>query len=449
MIFPWEKPSVKTAIVSDFLPRYHRTWSGAEMIAMTLSQMLKSRGCEVFFATIPFDFPETKDNGCRVCPVNTPLKKLGTISRNFPVDVAAINNLYQLFKRERPEVVHINAKYLFLPAMIACKLLGIATAFTVPDYFILCPTTFLRKTDDTICSRYQGGHCLECISALNAEHPGSMENVLHKLIKKTPKFILGLPFYLRAEEFNYFISQVDAFVTLSKSSQKRMIDYGIPAGKVSHIYHYKLGRPQETKVEMSSPAIMFAGKLCKENGTDVLLSAFAETRKHIPQARLYLIGWAEESYKVTLENAIRELGPEAVTVLGKRENAEILSLISKSDAVVVPHQWPKEFGPVILIEALACGKPVITSRIGGTDEFVTDNETGFLVEDYRNPTAFAEKMVYLLSNPSRLKEMGEKGKEKVSFLSDGTSEDKLLEMYNRITRKKHSRQGNLEDGNAG
>ena len=127
---------MKVAIISDYLPKYHRIWSGAEIIAVTLSEMLKNKGCDVFFLTVPFDF-SVQDDTNRVIPIKTPLKRLGTVSRNFPVDIGAIINIYKFLKHEKPDIVHINAKYLFLPTMIACRILKIPTLFTVPDYFIL------------------------------------------------------------------------------------------------------------------------------------------------------------------------------------------------------------------------------------------------------------------------------------------------------------------------
>jgi len=426
---------MKIAIISDYLPKYHKIWSGAEIISMTLSEMLKSKGCEVFFITAPFDFL-VQDDANRVISIKTPLKKLGTVSRNFPVDIGAIANIYKTLRKEKPDIAHINAKYLFLPTMITCNLLKIPTLFTVPDYFILCPTTSLKKANGAICEKNQGAHCFECISSLTSGTHGSVADAVHGFIKKIPKSLLKIPFYIRAKEFSHYIKRVKAFIVLSASSRKRLIDYGIPEEKVHHIYHYKIGTPKESSEKIKSPSVMFAGKFCKENGTDILLDAFAETVKNVKDAKLYLIGWPEESFKKTMDNKITSYGiKNNVIVLGKRENPEILSLISKSDVVVVPHQWPKEFGPVILIEALAMGKPVITSRIGGTDEFVVDGENGFLIKDYKNAYAFAEKIIYLLSDTEKAKEMGDKGKEKVAFLFWDGSSSKMLQLYTKLIKK--------------
>jgi glycosyltransferase involved in cell wall biosynthesis len=100
--------------------------------------------------------------------------------------------------------------------------------------------------------------------------------------------------------------------------------------------------------------------------------------------------------------------------------------------VVVPHQWAKEFGPVILLEAMALGKPVITSKIGATEEFVVDGENGFLVSDFKNAGVFAEKLVRLLSDARLARQMGERGKSAVSFLTDNSTGEMLLNLYRKL-----------------
>lgn len=421
---------MKAAVISDYLPGFHRTWSGAEIIASSISDMLKGRDCEVFFATTPFDFSPNRP--ARVFEVRTPLKRLGTVSRNFPLDAGAISGLRGLLKREKPDVVHINAKYLFLPAMIASMSLDIPTVFTVPDYFILCPTTSLKTPGGEICDKNHGAWCMGCITGLNSGRDG-MEGLLHGAIKRIPKWMLSAPFYARARQFDYFIRKVGAFVVLSKESKKRMVGHGIPEEKVRQIYHYIPSRPDETAERITNPSVFFAGKLCEENGTHILLEAFAIALRKVPNAKLYLAGWAEEPFRRVFNRLIEALGiTNRVEVFEKKKNPEILAMIAKSDIVVVPHQWPKEFGPVILIEAVAMGKPVITSAIGGTGEFVSDGVSGHLIKEYGRPSAFAEKIAGLLSEPHRAREMGQNGKERVSFLFDGSQTDKLLDLYKSL-----------------
>ncbi|MBI5238021.1 MAG: glycosyltransferase family 4 protein [Deltaproteobacteria bacterium] len=416
---------MKIAIVSDSLPGYHVTWSGAEIIAITLADILKALGCEIFFITPPLDRP-SPDGGYEVCPVRTPLRRLGAFSRNFPVDIHAIMNIHKVLKEKKPDIVHINAKYLFLPALIVCLRLGIPAVFTVPDYFIFCPTTFIRRPDGSGCASYHGKDCRRCLSVLG-------DGFLKKVIGSMPGVFMENLMALRAKVFDYFLKKLSAYVVLSESSRKRLVDYGIPEEKVKLIYHYRLAVPVDTEEAITNPSAVFAGWLSEENGADILVKAFIQAQKAVPDAKLYLVGTGKHAFVGRMKKEITEAGiTESVVFLGKKENREALSIISKCDVTVVPHQWPKEFGPVILIEALALGRPVVASMTGAAGEFVADGVNGFLIEDYRNPGAFAEKLKRLLSDTGLAREMGGRVNGNIAFVRDDSSSKKMRELYQTL-----------------
>lgn len=412
---------MRVAVVSDYLPGYHRLWSGAELIAVTLSEMIEALGCEAFFLTTPFDF-SPQEARLDVQPVPAPLKGLGTLSRNFPVDLGAVLGMQRVLKDRKPDIVHINAKYLFLPAMIACMRAGIPAVFTVPDYFIFCPTGFIRKADGSSCAHYHGSGCYGCLPT-----PGN--GPFRALTGPLARGLLAV----RAKEFDYFLKKVAAFVVLSEVSRKRLVDYGVPEEKVRLIYHYRVAAPHETAEAIEGPSAVFAGWLSEENGTDVLIRAFALASRRVRNARLYLVGTGKDDFVHKLKREAEELGVSGrVVFLGKRDNRKTLSIISRSDVVVVPHQWPKEFGPVIVVEALALGKPVVTSRIGATGEFVRDGENGFLINDHRSPEAFAGKLGMLLSRPETARRMGMRARESVGFLSGDSQARKIERLYDSL-----------------
>ncbi|MDP2689545.1 MAG: glycosyltransferase family 4 protein, partial [Deltaproteobacteria bacterium] len=341
------------------------------------------------------------------------------------VDIGAILDVHRVLKKKSPDIVHINAKYLFLPTVIACSRLGIPMVFTVPDYFIFCPTTFIRKPDGSDCKSYHGKDCHKCLSVLG-------DGFLKRVMGSMPGALMRGLLALRAKEFDYFLKKLSAYVVLSESSRKRLVDYGIPQDKVKLIYHYRLAAPRETREAITNPSAVFVGWLTEENGTDILVRAFIKARKAVPEARLYLVGTGKDGFVEKLRKEIAGAGVEGrVVFLGKKENCEALSIISKCDVTVVPHQWPKEFGPVILIEALALGKPVVASRTGATDEFIVDGENGFLVDDYRNPDAFAEKLVRLLGGAAPAKKAAA-ASDRVAFIRDGSSSRKMNDLYRAL-----------------
>ena len=76
-------------------------------------------------------------------------------------------------------------------------------------------------------------------------------------------------------------------------------------------------------------------------------------------------------------------------------------------ALVVPSIWYENF-PRTIVEAFACGLPVIASRIGALADIVRDGETGLLFEP-GNPRDLADKMAWALANPERMAAMGRNG----------------------------------------
>ncbi|MDI6840291.1 MAG: glycosyltransferase family 4 protein [bacterium] len=417
---------MKVGIVSDHLPGYHKIWSGAELIAVTLSDILKSVNCEIFFLTSSFDYTKNKQ-GNLVYEINTPLKKYEAVVSNFPLDVCAIINLYGILKKTKPDIVHINGKYLYLPTIITCLMLKIPIVYTVADYFIFCPRTFIRKPNGDNCSTYHGAECYQCVSEMK-------QGILKTITYITPNILLKTFFLIRAKVFDYFNQKVDCFVALSKPSRQRLIDYGIKPERVKVIYHYKLAKLGETKEDIKGPAVGFAGWISVENGVDILVDAFLDVLGLIPEAKLYLIGTGKEAFVKNLKDkVVQNNAQDSIFFLGKKNNPETLSIISKCNVVVVPHQWPKEFGPLILIEALAVGRPVITSKIGATDEFIESRENGFLIDDFKNYKKFAEKIQYLLTNPEIAERMGKKGKSKVRFIFENYSSYELLNLYTNLS----------------
>ena len=89
-----------------------------------------------------------------------------------------------------------------------------------------------------------------------------------------------------------------------------------------------------------------------------------------------------------------------------------------ADALVMP-SYSESFG-LAALEAMACGIPVVASRVGGLTALVKDGVSGYLAPWHR-PTSFAEKIEIILANPSLAKEMGKSA----LFLSEGRSWEKM------------------------
>jgi glycosyltransferase involved in cell wall biosynthesis len=103
-----------------------------------------------------------------------------------------------------------------------------------------------------------------------------------------------------------------------------------------------------------------------------------------------------------------------------------LSAYVDADVFVLPSRH--EGFPMVLLEAWACGKPVIASRTGGLRELISDGETGILFEP-KNHKELAEKILYLLNDPAKAEEIGRKAK---LLVERKYSISKIVEQIERV-----------------
>ena len=112
---------------------------------------------------------------------------------------------------------------------------------------------------------------------------------------------------------------------------------------------------------------------------------------------------------------------------------DVPRLMDAMDIVTVPSQI-ESFGMVI-IEAMARGKPVVAARVGGIPELVTHEETGLLVD--RRPNQLADALVSLLQDPARRIAMGIKGRERARMrFSADIMVNNIENLYCEIAKQK-------------
>ncbi len=142
-------------------------------------------------------------------------------------------------------------------------------------------------------------------------------------------------------------------------------------------------------------------------GQDVLLRAFAEVRRRHPALDLLFAGGGRT--RPRCESLCRQLGLEgAVRFLGVRPAGEVRRLLAGAEIVIAPSRW-EAFG-LVLLEAMAAGRPVIASRVGGVPEVVEDFETGLLVPP-DDPSALADAIGRLLDDATLGARLGRCGRE--------------------------------------
>ena len=160
----------------------------------------------------------------------------------------------------------------------------------------------------------------------------------------------------------------------------------------------------------SEPRLLFAGVLTPRKNVGGLLNAFAQVRQAVPRARLIMVGpHPDPDYAQTVQDRVTSLAlGDSVDIVGFVDNDRLRHEIATARAVVLFSR--EETAPTIIAQAMAAGKPVVASRVGGVPEMVNDGESGFVVES-ADETALAERMLTLLNDQDLSLRMGARGHE--------------------------------------
>ncbi len=158
------------------------------------------------------------------------------------------------------------------------------------------------------------------------------------------------------------------------------------------------------------PTLLFVGRLAGVKGVPVLFEALTSIIGQHPNLRLRLIGDGPERAK--LETMAANMGlSDHVEFCGYKSQSEVAEALSTTDIFVLPSF--AEGVPVVLMEAMASEVPVVTTRIAGVPELVTDTKSGILVPPGA-AAPLAEALNTLLSDPKLRREMGQAGRAKVA-----------------------------------
>lgn len=194
----------------------------------------------------------------------------------------------------------------------------------------------------------------------------------------------------------------------------------IPNGLDGETYARQATPPAQTRAALALPSesrpVVCAGRLVKVKGHTFLLQAWPSVLKHEPRALLLLAGDGPDEDPLRAQAAALGLAG-SVKFLGFRQ--DIASLIACAEVLVLP-SLNEGFG-MVLVEAMAMGKPVVASAVGGVPEVVLDGRTGLLVPP-ANPEALAAAILRLLDDPGAARRLGEAGRERAreSFSREGS-----------------------------
>lgn len=182
----------------------------------------------------------------------------------------------------------------------------------------------------------------------------------------------------------------------------------------------------ELKLGAGDPLVGHVANFRTPKGHHYLIEAAAEVTRRLPNVRFLLIGdLGDGSIRAEVEKLAAKHNIEKnVIILGFR--SDVSRLLSLMDVFVLSSI--SEGHPLSVVEAMAAAKPVVVTNVGGLPEIVEDGHTGYLVEP-KNPSALAEKITTLLSQPDFREQMGSRA---VKAAEGRFSLDAMIRSYEQL-----------------
>jgi glycosyltransferase involved in cell wall biosynthesis len=325
---------------------------------------------------------------------------------SFIHSAEAVSRVKMLMERERPDIAHLhNIYHQLTPAIIPIlKKYGSKVVMTLHDYKLICLSYTALMNNGQICTACDGKHFLKpfisnCQGGWTQGLLLSAEALWHKWHKSYD----GVDLFISPSRF------------LAGLAGRR-----VPADKIRVLRNGIDCDDYQPHYNDHGYALYF-GRLSGEKGIETLLQAYAQMDKGL---RLKVVGTGP------LEEKLRT-SYHAAEFLGYKTGQELKDIVANAAFIVVPSEWYENCSMVVL-EAMALGKPVIGSRVGGIPEQIEDGESGLLFE-MGNAAELAEKMKMLADNPERRIRMGKAARRKL--LNDfalSSHCDELLKIYNKL-----------------
>ena len=342
---------------------YHYRRGGADVVYLEQGRLLRKMGWHVVELAMrhpnnePSDFAEHFTEEIEYGRDYSALTRLRHAAKVIYSREAA-RKIRDLIDRERPDVVHAHNLYHHLsPSVLhAAKQCGVPVMLTTHDLKLLCPAISMLS---------HGQICEAC--KLN----GRFSVVRKRCLKGS----LALSSLVYVESglhalTGIYRNSIDRLISPSRFFIDKFTEWGWAGAPFSHI-------PNFADVEAMLPSFrpgahfLYFGRLSKEKGLTTLVDASAKAN-----VELWLVGTGP------LEQELRrqaETTGARVRFCGFQKGDALWDLVRGCRAVVLASEW-YENAPLSIIEAYACGKPVLGARIGGIPELIRTGETGEMFE---------------------------------------------------------------------
>ena len=359
------------------------TGYGAHAWALHTPQFLARRGHRVSMAC-PTDSPMerlARQAGMEVHGWKAPLRltETGSIA-------GAVNALYRLFRRQRPDVVVSYALPISLWARLAARLAGVPVRLFKPPSLWDLELPYYRIAEYSTAW---------------------MDSAILASSRALVRYYRRVPLMRTPVMLSYYGFPLERF------------DPSLDGGGIRHEFGIPSTAPVVTLVAHLIPPIRRFDPHYGIKGHEVLIRAARDVVKRLPSTRFLIVGAEPEgaargAYEARLKQLAHDHGVDRhVIFTGKR--TDIPAILAASDVAAVPSLSENVGGAV---EPLLMERPVVASAVGGLPDVVRDGETGYLIPP-RDPGALADALLHTLTLPAAARRaMGRRGRAIVQELFD-------------------------------
>jgi glycosyltransferase involved in cell wall biosynthesis len=257
----------------------------------------------------------------------------------------------------KPDIVHIHNTWFSITPSAAyeARRVGTPVVMTLHNYRLSCANgQFFRD----------GIQCTDCLTG------SALNGLLHRCYQDS----FAASAFAAANmgihrQLGTWTRNVDLFLCLTEFAKSRFAEAGIPEGKL-RVRHNCVADPGERTVPASkSYQVAYIGRLASEKGVRVLLEAWRLAR--MADCELLVIGDGPE------REALEAMRVPGVRFTGPMEHQAVLETLRSVRSLVFPSLW-FEGEPMIVVEALATGTPVLASDLGGIPELLGHGSAGWL-----------------------------------------------------------------------
>ncbi|MFC1488150.1 glycosyltransferase family 4 protein [Thermoproteota archaeon] len=225
-----------------------------------------------------------------------------------------------------------------------------------------------------------------------------------------------------------FLGRIEKIIAISENVKNSLIMLGLDDEKITiippavdtQIFNpllLKNEKRNELRIDEDVPVILYCGNWAKWKGVDVLIKSMVQVIDSFPTAKL-ILAWGEphnwyDERKEFINRQIKALGLKSnIIEVGICKHIE--ELIASCDLFVAPFLTTAGVAdyPLSILEAMACGKPVISTNVGGVPEIIKDGENGFLVQP-NDSNHLAMTICNVLANKTNAERIGKKGAEQI------------------------------------